>query len=42
MGIKFGKDPLAVEQNTYTTNILNAHINCEIHEQEMSLAMSNF
>ena len=26
MGIKFGKDPLAVEQNNYLTKIVNVYI----------------
>ena len=26
MGIKFGKDPLAVEQNNYLTKIVNIYI----------------
>ena len=26
MGIKAGKDPLAVKQNNYLTKVLNAHI----------------
>ena len=30
IGIKFDKDPLAVEQNIYTTNIVNEYIICDL------------
>ena len=30
MGLKFDKDPLAVEQNNYLTKIVNAYIVCDI------------
>ena len=30
MGIKFDKDPLAVEQNNYATKIVNAYINYDL------------
>ena len=30
MGVKFDKDPLAVEQNNYLTKIVNVYIVCDI------------
>ena len=30
MGIKFDKDPLAVEQNKYIYKIINAYIVCDL------------
>ena len=32
MGVKFDKDPLAVEQNNYLTKILNAYIVCDLSD----------
>ena len=32
MGIKFDKDPLALEQNNYTTKIVNVYIACVLGE----------
>ena len=41
MGIKFDKDPLVVEQNNYTTKIVNAYV---IHELNIlpKILLNNF
>ena len=41
MGIKFGKDTLAVEQNNYLTKIVNTHIVYEL-DTWPKLSLNNF